>query len=120
MKTKNSIEPPFRFEAHDQQNMTGAISVDQFSPVFQRFDFTYVRLCLCYCSSGLCSTVIQTAGVGLSLSQDNAFSGSVDQCEIREVDVCVCVFTDWAKTPSVTQSRTRAWHYVSLVNTDDS
>ena len=32
-----------------------------------------------------------------SLSQDNAFSGSatVDQCEIREVDVCVCVFTDW-------------------------
>ena len=37
-----------------------------------------------------------------SLSQDNAFSGSADQCEIREVDVCV--FTDWAKTPSVTQS----------------
>ena len=40
MKTKNSREPPFRFEAHDQQNMAGAISVDQFSPVFQRFDFT--------------------------------------------------------------------------------
>ena len=40
MKTKNSIEPPFRFEAHDQQNMAGAISVDQLSPVFQRFDFT--------------------------------------------------------------------------------
>ena len=39
-----------------------------------------------------------------SLSQDNAFSGSADQCEIREVDVCVCVFTDWAKTPPVTQS----------------
>ena len=36
------------------------------------------------------------------MSQDNAFSGSADQCEIREVDVCV--FTDWAKTPSVTQS----------------
>ena len=40
MKTKNSIEPPFRFEAHDQQNMAGAISVDQLSPVFQRFNFT--------------------------------------------------------------------------------
>ena len=119
MKTNNSIEPPFRFEAYDQQNMAGAISVDQFSPIFQRFDF-YVRLCLCYCYSALCSTVIQTAGVGLSLSQDNAFSGSADQCEIREVDVCV--FTDWAKTPSVTQPqyRTRAWHCVSLVNTDDS
>ena len=37
-----------------------------------------------------------------SLSQDNAFSGSAEQCEIREVDVCV--FTDWAKTPPVTQS----------------
>ena len=37
-----------------------------------------------------------------SLSQDSAFSGSADQCKIREVDVCV--FTDWAKTPSVTQS----------------
>ena len=38
MKTKNSREPPFRFEAHGQQNMAGAISVDdQFSPVFQRF-----------------------------------------------------------------------------------
>ena len=48
--------------------------------------------------------MIQTAGVGLSLSQDNAFCGSADQCEIREVDVCVCVFTDWAKTQSVTQS----------------
>ena len=32
---------PFaRFEAHGQQNMAGAISVDQVSPVFQRFDFT--------------------------------------------------------------------------------
>ena len=44
---------------------------------------------------------------GRTLSQDNAFSGLADQCEIREVDVCVCVFTDWAKTPSlasVTQS----------------
>ena len=33
------------------------------------------------------------------------FSGSADQCEIRDVDVCV--FTEWAKTPSlasVTQS----------------
>ncbi len=37
-----------------------------------------------------------------SLSQDNDFSGSADQCEIREVNVCM--FTDWAKTPSVTQS----------------
>ena len=37
-----------------------------------------------------------------SLSQDNAFSGSAEQCEIREVDVCV--FTDWAKTLPVTQS----------------
>ena len=50
MKTKNSIEPPFRFEAHDQQNMAGAISVDQFSPVFQRFyfmlGFVYVLLCI--------------------------------------------------------------------------
>ena len=50
MKTKNSIEPPFRFEAHDQQSMAGAISVDQFSPVFQRFDFTlgfFMLLLLC-------------------------------------------------------------------------
>ena len=51
MKTKNSIDPHFRFEAHDQQNMAGAISVDQFSPVFQRFYFTlgfvYVIAILC-------------------------------------------------------------------------
>ena len=40
MKTNNSREPPFRFKAHDQQNMAGAISVDQFSPVYQIFDFT--------------------------------------------------------------------------------
>ena len=40
MKTENSREPPFRVEAHGQQNMGGAISVDQLSPVFQRFDFT--------------------------------------------------------------------------------
>ena len=39
MKTKNSREPPFRFEAHGLQNMAGAISVDQFSSVL-RFDFT--------------------------------------------------------------------------------
>ena len=65
MKTKNSREPPFRFEAHDKQNMAGAISVDQFSPVFQRFDFTlgfvYVIATLHYALG----TVIQTIGVGL-------------------------------------------------------
>ena len=35
--------------------------------------------------------------VGLSLSQDNAFSGSADQCEIREVDVCICVSLAWLR-----------------------
>ena len=65
MKTKNSREPPFRFEPHGQQNMAGAISVDQLSPVFQRFDFTlgFVYVIAKYCA--LCSTVIQTIGVGL-------------------------------------------------------
>ena len=38
-RTQESL-PFARFEAHGQQNMPGAISVDQFSPVFQRFDFT--------------------------------------------------------------------------------
>ena len=52
-----------------------------------------------------------------SLSQDNAFSGSANSCEIREVDddVCDCVFTDWSLSP-----RTRAWHCLSSVNTDGS
>ena len=46
-----------------------------------------------------------TAGVGLSLSQDNAFSGSADQCEIREVDAGLRLRVyRLAKTPSVTQS----------------
>ena len=54
MKTNNSREPPFRFEAHGLQNMAGAISVDQFSPVFQRFDFRFDS------KIRLCSTVIQT------------------------------------------------------------
>ena len=54
------------------------ISSRPFATRFSKIWF-YVRLCLCYCYSALCSTVIQTAGVGLSLSQDNAFSGSADQ-----------------------------------------
>ena len=36
-----------------------------------------------------------------SLSQDNDFSGSAN----AKFKSCVCVFTDWAKTPSVTRGR---------------
>ena len=67
-----------------------------------------------------------------SLLQDNDISGSAN----AKFKSCVCVFTDWAKTPSVTRGggsqsiSTRAahsglaaiaaWHCVSSVNTDDS
>ena len=80
--------------------MAGAISVDQFSPVFQRFDFT---LGFVYVTA-LCIMLDSDPDRRGRTSVCHRITPFLDQRKIREVDVCVCVFTDWAKTPSVTQS----------------
>ena len=118
MKTKNSREPPFRFEAHDQQNMAGAISVDQFSPVFQRFDFTL-------------GFVYVIATLHYMLDSDPDRRGRTSVCRRITPFLDQRINAKFAKSMSAClptgrkrrqsfSPRTQAWYCVSLVNTDDS
>ena len=87
------------------KNVAAAMFVAVSRPFFQDLIF-YVRLCLCYCYSALCPTVIQTRRTSDYRRITTSLPESLEELMRNSRSRCLhrCVFSDWAKTLSVTQS----------------